>query len=131
MPFKWRPQRGTFNNGLTISAMGGWNCNWHRRTDLSIGFILGLGLSTVEYDQYSTRVAPDEPTNSSAMSVSGGVLYQWEHLQLMALLGADFLQGAQRSNWVYHGKPWIGLGIGAAIFSKSDGKVTEKDNVNP
>jgi hypothetical protein len=126
VPFKWRPQRGAFNDGLTISAMGGWELSIDRDPDHSIGLVLGLGVATVEYDSTSTYEKPLEVSQPAAVSFSIGALYQWQRLQIMALVGWDMLQGPQRTNWVYHGRPWIGLGIGAAIFSASEGAVHEK-----
>jgi hypothetical protein len=88
--------------------------------------VIGLGVATVEYDSTSTYEKPLEVSQPAAVSFSIGALYQWQRLQIMALVGWDMLQGPQRANWVYHGRPWVGLGIGAAIFSATEGTVHEK-----
>ncbi len=125
LPFKWRSQTGDFSDGLTVEGMGGWNYHFSRNKEHSIGLVLGIGIASVTYDSLSTKVAPSEDSNQSAISISAGVVYQWQRLQIMAITGWDHLQGAQANNWCYQGRPWFGIGIGAAIFNLSDAKAKE------
>jgi len=57
----------------------------------------------------------------NVLSMSGGVGYQYGYgkLGLSLLLGIDFPFSSIGKNWVFKKQPWLGLGVGYSILSKT------------
>ncbi|AHJ95740.1 hypothetical protein Hsw_0145 [Hymenobacter swuensis DY53] len=122
MPFKFRPQNGDFTKDITLSGMGG--ASWHpgRRTEHSLSLLIGIGITSVTLTPKNSLVA--ENREQAAITPSLCLLYQWERLQLGALLGTDIL-GEGSASWRYNKQRWFAAGIGFSIFKPED--ATAKD----
>lgn len=121
-PFKYRPQTGVFEPTFSLSATGGVKYNFDRTNDdYSISFLLGVGPSSVSLTKDNT--APwsgvTTSTQSSAVTLSFGMVFQMERVQIGLSLGMDSKLDGNREEWIYQGKDWLSLGIGLSLFSNS------------
>lgn len=57
-----------------------------------------------------------ENYNTSAFSPSFGFIWEKNNAQICLLTGIDFLPGNLNRTWVYHNRPWIGIGLGVGLF---------------
>lgn len=117
MPFKFRSQSGDFTKDITISGMGG--ISWHpgRRTEHALSLLFGVGITSVTLTPRNSLVT--ENRDQAAITPSLCLLYQWERLQIGALLGTDIL-GEDNPSWRYNKKHWLAMGIGFSIFKPED-----------
>ncbi|MDF2188017.1 hypothetical protein [Paraflavitalea sp. CAU 1676] len=83
-------------------------------------WLLGFGITSVKTDSLSLKeVQYYEGKTALALSLHGGYLYQFDAFQVGAFLGVDFVPGKVGRTWKNQGRPWIGLAIGVALFSKT------------
>lgn len=118
LPFKLRPQYGVFSKDLTLSGMGGLKHNIRRNQDASISAVIGVGISSITVDSISTRGEFRSTAEQAAITISTGLVTKWRHLQFGAFIGWDHLSQAERLGWKHQGAPWVGLGIGLAVFTE-------------
>lgn len=85
----------------------------------SLGGSIGafLSLSSTMIDSLSTHISPepldgDEKYNIGVISPSFGVMFSPYNVQIGGFLGWDFGFGSNRKKWNFHGRPWLGFGLG-------------------
>ena len=127
LPFKLRPETGEFTKDLTLSGMGGFRIRPRRKDSFSVGALLGVGITSVSLDSLNTEGRVLEPSDRSAITLSTGLVVQWERLQVGLFMGWDHLNKSDRRLWVHQGAHWLALGIGVSIFSE-DKEVTNEQN---
>jgi hypothetical protein len=66
-----------------------------------------------------SNVKINENTSGSALSFSAGYMFQYDKFQAGAFLGLDFVGDTQRSQFQYHGRPWLGFAIGLSLFGEN------------
>jgi hypothetical protein len=125
LPFKLRPQTGEFTKDLTLSGMGGVKIRPWRKESFSVGALLGVGITSVSLDSLNTEGRVLEPSDRSAITLSTGLVVQWERLQVGLFMGWDHLNKSDRKLWVHQGAHWLALGIGVSIFSE-DSEVSKE-----
>lgn len=120
LPFKLRPQYGDISTDLSIAGMYGSNLLANKLGDFKAGVLIGLGVTSITVDSTSTDGKTTQSSDRFGYTLSTGLLVQWHTLQLGAVIGWDHLSRADRkqTGWLYHGAPWLGFGIGAAIFKE-------------
>ncbi|GGE58137.1 hypothetical protein EV200_103330 [Pedobacter psychrotolerans] len=64
----------------------------------------------------------DKDNSASAISLSGGYMYQYDKFQIGIFTGVDFIDKSAGVSWGYQGKPWVGFAIGFSLFG--EGKTT-------
>ena len=128
LPFKYRYQGGEFKKDLSISSMGGWKRAINTTGTQSLTFLLGIGLSSVGLDSLNTKGKITEAQDRSAVSLSGGIVYQWDRLQIGFFTGYDWLTTPNRDNWSYDGKNWFSIGIGVSLFNEDKAAKNEGKN---
>lgn len=118
MPFKFRPQNGSdFTKDVTFSGMGGAAWTMGNRNDRSVGFMLGIGITSVTLTKENSTVT--ETQDRAALTFSGATLFQWQKLQIGLVGGWDIL-GAGNASWAYNKQPWLAAGVGFSIFRTDD-----------
>lgn len=112
-----------FNLGLTLS----YKLNKKYQADVQTHWILALGSSQVKLTPESTNNFITSDQTSIAFSPSTGLIFQFtNNLQVITLIGWDFVPGKVGREWLYKDKPFLGLGIGLKVFEI--GKSTEKND---
>jgi hypothetical protein len=128
LPFKARPQNElTFTKDLTISNMGGFKYKLPNYK-ISLGFVLGIGISSVNVDSLTTKGVVKETQSRSAITIPIGFIVQYERLQFGIFCGWDWIDGPNKKDWIYQGKDWFSLGIGFNIFNEESAKKKEDTN---
>jgi len=58
-----------------------------------------------------------------------GIVFQLRNVQAGLMLGVDMMNKVNRDRyqWIYNGRPWIGIGLGISILNLNEGKVNEND----
>jgi hypothetical protein len=84
--------------------------------------LLGLiGATSVNLDSvaikdpkfYSSKI-----TSTKAVSVGAGLVYQYSSFQVGLFVGIDHISGELGRQWKHQDRPWLGIGIGVALFNK-------------
>ena len=87
----------------------------------SLNYLAGFGITNARTDSISIKnLEFYNGRNNLAFSLHIGTMYQHEEFQVGVFLGADFIPGQLGREWKRQGKPWIGLAIGVALFSKNN-----------
>lgn len=104
---------GGFNLGLAVTRRF-WSDDV---SEIKKFFVVSINTSQVKVSSETTnKFVPNEESNM-AFSPTGGFIFQFKNdLQLIAVVGIDYLSGKVGSEWVYRGKPFYGIGIGFAAF---------------
>lgn len=130
LPFKVRPNYDafTFSTDFGVSVFLGrkYRVNHYRPHFISFGG--GIGLSTIRINQKNTNAKlADNPLDVSAVTITYGTIWELGRVQAALLVGHDWINNsnnvgpAQGYNWIYQGKPWIGVGLGYSIFPAGEG----------
>ena len=130
LPFKLRPSKGDFSKDLSISNMGGCKRRLNLEGTSSISILFGMGITSVSLDSVNTESKVTKAEDRAAITLSVGLVYEYERLQIGLFTGWDWLSRNSVSNWGYQGKEWLALGLGFSIFSdtkatKEEGKQTD------
>jgi hypothetical protein len=121
-PFRYRPQDSKIEKNFSISMCGGMKWNPWRINEHTFSALLGVGASSVTLDKYNTGPNSNitEASERAAITMSLSVMYEWQNLQIGLSSGLDNLFDNRVEEWKYQGKPWLTLGVGISIFSKSE-----------
>lgn len=128
LPFKYRYQSGEFKKDLSIASMGGIKMQINSKRTASFTFLVGVGISSVGLDSLNTKGKVLETQDRSAVSLSAGIVYQWDRLQIGIFTGNDWLTTPNKDNWSYQGKNWLSIGIGVSLFSEDKAAKKEGEN---
>jgi len=118
-PFKFRPTKSAWSNSFSLGASVFIQ---HTVTaNFSWGFVFGFSVSSVTLDSASTSNKVKTSTDRPSYTPSLGVLAIYKTINITIGTGADYINrpSAVEQSWIYHGKPWIGLGIGVNLFSNN------------
>lgn len=128
LPFKYRYQNGEFKKDLSISSLVGWKRALNSSGSLSLTPLIGIGLSSVNLDSTNTDGKITTAEDRSAVTLSFGVVYQWQRLQIGIFTGYDWLTTSNTANWRYNGKNWLSIGVGISIFTETSAATEESKN---
>ena len=123
--FKNRNRPFHYANSFSLGVNAGFEHGFRGRKEQAIGGIIGVGGSTVQIE--ATDVSENYELTSStsgAFTLSAGLVYSYEQFQIGCFLGTDLIPGDLGKNWLYQGKPWLGLGLGFTIFQKNKTKAS-------
>jgi len=109
-----------FDEKLNLGFVFGLRNQIPSKIEQSVNYLLGVGITSVKTDSLSLRSGknPSNPTGT-ALSVNGGILYQYESFQVGLFLGMDFIPGTVGRDWKNQGKPWLGIAVGVSLFSRN------------
>ena len=84
--------------------------------------LLGVGASSVTVNQYNTDPAAGitEASDRAAVTISLNFMYEWNNLQIGISSGVDNLFDNESVKWNHQGNIWFSIGVGIALFSKSE-----------
>jgi hypothetical protein len=125
---KYRPGSSTVNseigNDLNIGAMFGFRINHSQRINHYL--LGGFNVGSIKLTPSTTVNFITNESNVSSLAPTVAYVIEIDKFQIGAFSGIDILSGSVYKNWVYRGRPWIGIGIGIAIFkSKSEDKANQ------
>lgn len=117
-----------FEERLNLGFAFGMKKQLRGYVEQSMNYLIGFGITNVKTDSISLKdVSMYDGKNSLALTLHGGVMYQFDSFQVGLFLGTDFVPGSVGRTWVYQGKPWIGLAIGISLFSKNNATPADND----
>lgn len=144
IPFKIRP--GYETNGIKVETeimadynvglFGGWSygCERYRyetgelkklsNIKVSVGGFVSLGKQDLDSLATTTADVPlvkDITRSMMIVTVGGGVMFSFADIKLGAFVGTDLGTGEYSKKWNFHGRYWVGLGLGynlAGLFPK-------------
>ena len=123
LPFRIRSNpyelAGEFSFGTTFGVT--FPLSDYRDLDLSV--VGGLHLTQITLDSLDTRgaIRTGGGDQEPALSPLFGAVLEVSNVQVGLFVGWDLLNRPDSEVWIYQGKPWISVGIGAAIFSRQPG----------
>jgi ABC-type transport system substrate-binding protein len=71
-----------------------------------------IGLGSVTMNPYVTQPAIDYEYNGFVLNGGLAGIYDAKRFNIGLAIGTDFLVDKNRSSWIYHGKPWVGVLFG-------------------
>ncbi|MEJ7736718.1 MAG: hypothetical protein WKF97_04755 [Chitinophagaceae bacterium] len=108
------------DQGLNLGFTFGARKQIQSKKELAVNYLLGISVTNVKTDTLSWHTKSNyNNTNSAALSLSTGLLFQYEKFQIGSFLGFDYIPGQLGRDWRNQGKPWIGIAIGVSLFSEN------------
>ncbi len=130
LPLKVRfgNSRNTFSSyeeNLNLGLTAGAKVRLPSTKNQVINFLVLIGVASVNLDSLSVRdrslYNSANPT-AKAVSFGLGVVYQYEAFQIGLLGRMDHISGLLGRAWTQQDRPWLGIGIGLALFNNSNAK---------
>ena len=125
-PFKFRSSPFLFTTNLNLGTAVSWQRKFFK--NWTIGLVGGLSLSSVALDSFSTKGTVSSVTERPAVTPSFHGMIGYKNINLTLGIGWDFINrptGIEES-WIYHGKSWIGIGLGVSLFNANNNASTTK-----
>ena len=118
-PIKLRFSPFDFNKDITVGTTFGIKYNTIEKQNASIDAIVGLGISTISIDSFSSKGKVISPIDLLSFSPSFGIVLEFGNAQVGLFCGFDFISNANqiKYDWIYKNKPWLSFGIGYSLFS--------------
>jgi len=88
--------------------------NTETETKWTIGLLVGTENLTFEFQNENEETVEEQ---TALLSTGVGFVYSYEKFTAGITTGFDFGLGANRVNWAYHARPWLGVAIGYSLFS--------------
>jgi len=130
-PFAAKSGQFDFVGGFNMGATFSWTMKHNWKTDKTINLLGYAGVGTVNIDTLqSGNTTKPEQKNIAVFTIGTGLMWEKKGVQISLLTGLDFPSGLTQQKWVYRNMPWIGLGIGYAIFKiqSGDGQGAKGEN---
>ena len=88
-----------------------------RKGNSKYGFSYGAftGLSAITMNPHVTEEKIDYEYDGLAVSNGIAAIYDNKKINLGLALGLDMLTDKNRTNWIYQGKPWVGILFGITL----------------
>jgi len=120
-PFKFRHSPFLFTTNLNLGTSVAFQKKFY--TNWSWGIVAGLSLSSITLDSFSTKGFVKTNTERPAVTPSISGMISYKNVNLTLGFGWDFINKTStiEESWIYHGKRWIGIGIGVSLFNPSSG----------
>jgi hypothetical protein len=120
-PFKFRHDPFLFTTNLNLGTSVSFQKKFY--TNWSWGVVAGLSLSSVALDSFSTKGFVMTPTERPAVTPSLSGMIGYKNVNLTIGIGWDFINKTStlEESWGYHGKRWIGIGLGVSLFNSNGG----------
>jgi hypothetical protein len=71
----------------------------------------------VTLDSANTLGAVRQSTDRAAVTLTAGAMLEINRFQMGLMFGRDRISNPNQSDWRYHGKRWLSLGLGYALLS--------------
>lgn len=129
VPVKLRFKQFDFSKDITIGPTVGAKFRMSNYTESFMNVLFGFGITSVTLDSFSTKGAIKGVSDRPALTPSLGILFEFNQVQIGIFSGLDYISKKENLDWRYQGKPWLSIGLGYSILSRS-ANVTEKKNQN-
>jgi len=118
-PIKVRSNPFDFSKDFTVGSTFGVRRNLDREKQLGIDILIGMGLSSVSLDSFSTSGRLARPIDILAFTPALGLVAEIGNAQVGIFCGTDLLnsQNGVKYDWIYQGKIWWSFGIGYTLVS--------------
>jgi len=114
-----------FEQNLNFGVSFGGKHQFVSTNDISLNYLLGVSVVNVPLNNATDG---NPATSAQAVSLSAGLMFQYDKFQIGAFLGKDFTS-EHAKDFLYQGKTWLGIAVGVSLFG--EGKTTadtEKQN---
>jgi hypothetical protein len=118
-PIKVRSKPFDFSKDFTVGSTFGLRRNLDKEKQLGVDILLGMGLSSVSLDSFSTSGKLAKPLEVLAFTPALGIVAEIGNAQVGIFCGSDLLnsQNGVKYDWIYQGKLWWSFGIGYSLVS--------------
>lgn len=118
IPVKLRSSPFDFSTDISFGAAVGSAVRTSRQVENNrLYFLLSGGITAITIDSISTEGEVTESMDFPGFYMAAGaVLSLRNSFSLGLFVGVDYLSARNRNNWIYQGKPWVGVGIGISMF---------------
>jgi hypothetical protein len=118
-PLKLRLKPFDFAKDFSIGSTFGVKYLKSDLAPISFSGLIGLGVSSVSLDSFSTRGATKSRQETLAFSPSIGVMLEFGSAQIGLFTGIDMLSSANPifDSYIYKNQPWISIGLGYSIYT--------------
>lgn len=123
LPWVYRFPRGEkapiVDGGFSLSASFGWRFRLSTQEPMFLQPSVAAGFRGLNYTAANnTAIAGDSTSSGTALTVAGGLLFEWDRKQVGVLLGTDTGLGDTSKDYVYNGAPWLCFTVGYALFEE-------------
>ena len=118
-PIKLRFGPFDFSKDFTIGSTFGVKYTKSDFAPVSFSGLLGIGVSGVTLDSFSTNGKVRNRQETQAFTPSLGFMLEFGNAQVGVFTGIDMLSGSNPifDSYVYRNKPWVSIGLGYSIFT--------------
>lgn len=124
IPFKLRFDKFDFEQNVNFGMNIGFQYRFNKKIEDRWLYepSFGIGLSSIQLNSKNSNVTEDR--SASAFTLTSGIIIHFDNVINLGIFGGiDLLGNSDRdTNWKYHGKPWLGIGIniGFALSKAED-----------
>jgi hypothetical protein len=116
LPAKLRVDPFNFSGSISLGPSLAWRWRVSATREYHMGLIASVGTSSVQLTTANTDSVVTEATDRAAYYFAAGVMAEYGSTQVGFFLGTDLINDPNQEDWIYQGKPWFSIGIGATIF---------------
>lgn len=120
-PLKLRIKPFDFAKDFSVGSTFGIKYLKSDLAPISFSGLIGLGVSSVSLDSFSTRGYTKTRQETLAFSPSIGIMLEFGSAQIGIFTGIDMLSSTNPifDNYIYKNQPWVSIGLGYSIFTGS------------
>lgn len=134
VPFKIRLKDFDFYTSQTLGLALNFKGKIFTSRDFYVNALGGLNLTLINLDSFSTRgVVAGQPINNvGVLSPMVGLVFQLRNVQAGLMGGVDLMNkvNKEKYQWIYNGRPWLGVGLGITILNIDEGQIKNNDLTN-
>ncbi len=118
-PLKLRIVPFDFSKDFTVGSTFGVKYTKSDLAPVSFSGLIGLGVSSISLDSFSTRGKTKTRQETLSFSPSIGLMFEFGNAQVGVFTGIDMLSSTNPifDSYIYRNQPWISLGLGYSIFT--------------
>lgn len=127
VPFKIRPGKNfDFEAALSLATNIVFGFGHKDNTESWLDASVGIGVTSISLTQDNSKVT--ENRTATALTLSGGTVFKvGTNANIGLFLGGDFLNGNdKKTDWIYNGNLWIGVGINVNLTKVETNQSSEK-----
>ncbi|HMQ48361.1 MAG TPA: hypothetical protein PKA00_13190 [Saprospiraceae bacterium] len=124
IPVKVRSSPFDFSTDITLGPSAGAKWRLSPYSDENFfNAMMGFGVTHITLDSLSTEGVIRQTSDRPALTLSFGGVFEFSNAQIGFFVGWDYISQNAQNQWIYQGKPWLSLGLGYAIISRSTEQV--------
>jgi hypothetical protein len=122
----------TYSKDLSLGFSGGVKTRLSSYNPTYLNLMYNIGISSITADSLSTKGRIKQPSDIAALTTAIGLVFETHAFQFGLFYGWDRLSANdhKRTQWEYHRKPWVSLGIGLQILSKEEKGKNKNEGTN-